>query len=107
MNGTCENCGRTQLNMNTITIDGHVAELCVTCAHVLQQNPQRFKSIVRQKCASDSNSEMQKQHQLLNQLMTVGVMGLIVIVGVGFADQLQGIAASTPQYLSFSQLKRF
>ena len=48
---TCENCGRTDLEIETLRIDGHVAEVCLMCAYVLAQNKERFLQLVRSKTA--------------------------------------------------------
>lgn len=104
---TCEHCGRTQLNIEEVTVDRHVAELCVTCAYVLKQNPERVKQLVRNKTKNESNREMQKQHQLLSGLISVGILGIIAITGIAIVDQLPSFVSSIMEHLSFTYLNQF
>ena len=39
---TCENCGRANLEIEKLTIDGHVAEVCLMCAYVSAQKQRTF-----------------------------------------------------------------
>ena len=110
---TCENCGRTNLEIETLRIDGHVAEVCLMCAYVLAQNKDRFLQLVRSKTAEHSNEEMKQKHKLLSSLIVVGVVGIFAIVGVGMIENLNtfpGTTASIEQnteYLSFAILNQF
>lgn len=110
---TCENCGRTNLEIETLRIDGHVAELCLMCAYVLAQNKERFLQLVRSKTAHHSNEEMKQKHKLLSSLIVVGLVGIFAIIGVGVAGNLDTITttnATTEQnteYVSFAILKQF
>ncbi|WP_332648516.1 DNA polymerase III subunit delta [Lysinibacillus sp. 54212] len=113
----CENCGRTNSVAEIIcmSIQGHVAELCVTCTHILSQasNQDRFLSIVRQKTAQQSNAEMKRVHRLLTGLIAVGMLAIVVIAGVvGAAENLgtvvdQSKDHSNIEYLSFAILNQF
>ena len=110
---TCENCGRTELEIETLRMDGHVAEVCLMCAYVLAQNKERFLQLVRSKTASNSNEEMKQQHKLLSGLLTVGIVGIFAIIGVGIAENLNAFAGTTAtieqntEYLSFAILNQF
>ena len=110
---TCENCGRTNLEIETLRIDGHVAEVCLMCAYVLAQNKERFLQLVRSKTASNSNEEMKQQHKLLSSLITVGIVGIFAIIGIGIAENLNTFPGTTAtieqntEYLSFAILKQF
>ena len=110
---TCENCGRTNLEIEKLTIDGHVAEVCLMCAYVLAQNKERFLQLVRSKTAHHSNEEMKRKHKLLSSLIVVGLVGVFAIVCVGIAGNLNTSTATTAtteqntEHLSFAILKQF
>ena len=110
---TCENCGRTNLEIETLRMDGHVAEVCLMCAYVLAQNKERFLQLVRSKTASNSNEEMKQQHKLLSGLIAVGIVGIFAIIGIGIAENLNTFPGTTAtieqntEYLSFAILKQF
>lgn len=110
---TCENCGRTNLEIEKLKIDGHMAEVCLMCAYVLAQNKERFLQLMRSKTADHSNEEMKEKHKLLSSLIVVGVVGIFAIVGIGVAENLNtfpGTTASIEQnteYLSFAILNQF
>ena len=110
---TCENCGRTNLEIETLSIDGHVAEVCLMCAYVLAQNKERFLQLVRSKTASNSNEEMKQQHKLLSNLIAVGIVGIFAIIGIGIAENLNTFPGTTAtieqntEYLSFAILNQF
>ena len=112
----CENCGRTNsvAEIVSMSIQGHVAELCVTCAHILSQVNQRerFLSIVRQKTAQQSNTEMKRVHRLLSGLIVVGLLAIVIITGAGVAENIgtsvgHSTDSSNTEYLSFSNLNGF
>ncbi|MFF5995308.1 hypothetical protein AAGS61_11185 [Lysinibacillus sp. KU-BSD001] len=104
---TCENCGRINLEMETFRMEGHVAQLCVTCAYVFAQNKERFCQMVRSKTAKQSNAQMKKQHQLLSSLIAIGSVAMLAILGWGIADQVHIFAAAEQtEYLSFVHLKQ-
>ncbi len=86
--------------METVTVDQHVAVLCVTCADLLRKDTERLKSLVRSKKSHESNHTMQKQHQLLSRFISVGAFGVIVIAGIGVANRFPGLIASAIDYLS-------
>ena len=110
---TCENCGRTNLELETLRMDGHVAEVCLMCAYVLAQNKERFLQLVRSKTAHYSNEEMKQKHKLLSSLIVVGLVGIFSIIGIGIAGNLDTITATTTvteqntEYISFVILKQF
>ena len=110
---TCENCGRTNIEMETLRIDGHVAELCVTCAYVLAQNQERFFKMIRSKSMKQSNVAMKKQHKLLSGLIVAGLVGIFAIIGVGMAENLNMFPGTTEaieqntEYLTFAILNQF
>ena len=92
---TCENCGRTDLEIETLRIDGHVAEVCLMCAYVLMQNKERFLQLVRSKTAHNSNEEMKQQHKLLSGLIAVGIVGIFAIIGIGIVESLNTFPGTT------------
>ena len=108
---TCENCGRTNLEIETLRIDGHVAEVCLMCSYVLAQNKERFLQLVRSKTAYNSNEEMKEKHKLLSKLIVFGIVGIFAIVGVGIVGNLHTFPGNTAtieqntEYLSFAILK--
>ena len=110
---TCENCGRTELEIQTLRIDDHVAAVCLMCAHVLAQNKERFLQLVRSKTADHSNEEMKEKHKLLSRLIAVGIVGGLAIIGIGIAENLNAFSGTTAiieqntEYLSFAILKQF
>ena len=110
---TCENCGRTNLEIETLRIDGHVAEVCLMCAYVLTQNKERFLQLVRSKTACNSTEEMKQKHKLLSKLIALGIVGVFAIVGIGVSANLNTSTNTTvtieqnTEYLSFSMLKQF
>ena len=110
---TCENCGRTNLEIETLRMDGHVAEVCLMCAYVLAQNKQRFLQLVRSKTAYHSNKEMKQKHKLLSSLIVVGLVGIFAMIGIGIAGDLNTFTATTAiteqntEYISFAILKQF
>ena len=110
---TCENCGRTNLEIETLSIDGHVAEVCLMCAYVLAQNKERFLQLVRSKTAHHSNEEMKQQHKLLSSLIAVGIVGVFAIIGIGIVENLNTFPGTTAtieqntEYLSFAILNQF
>ena len=109
---TCENCGRTNLEIETLRIDGHVAEVCLVCAYVLAQNKERFLQLVRSKTAYNSNEEMKEKHKLLSKLIVFGIVGIFAIIGVGMVENLNNFLGNTAtieqntEYLSFAILKQ-
>lgn len=110
MNTTCENCRRPQTDIVTLTIDGHAANLCVTCQHVLAQNKERFLQLVRSKTRDSSNEEMKKKHRMLSGLLVAGMAGAVLVMGIGTAGNI-GIFTESPsvsqtEYLSFALLKQ-
>jgi len=110
---TCENCVRTNLEIETLRIDGHVAEVCLMCAYVLAQNKERFLQLVRSKTAPQSNEEMKQKHKLLSSLIVVGLVGVFAMIGIGIVGDLNTFTATTTiteqnkEYLSFAILKQF
>ena len=110
---TCENCGRTNLEIETLRIDGHVAEVCLMCAYVLAQNKERFLQLVRSKTAHHSNEEMKRKHKLLSSLIVVGLVGIFAIIGIGIAGNfntstaITAITEQNTEYVSFAILKQF
>lgn len=89
---TCENCGRSseRVEIEQLSIRGHIADLCLTCAHLLSQshNHDSFFSIVRNKTADQSNSEMKKVHTLLSTFLLVGMFFIVVVVALGVSQNL-------------------
>ena len=110
---TCENCGRTELEMQMLRTDGHVAEVCRMCAYVLAQNKKRFLQLVRSKTASNSNDEMRQTHALLSRLIAIGIISVFAIVGIGVTENLNSFSHTSvaieqhTEYLSFATLKEF
>ena len=110
---TCENCGRTNLEIETLRMDGHMAEVCLMCAYVLAQNKERFLQLVRSKTAQHSNEEMKQKHKLLSNLIVIGLVGVFAIISFGITrnfDTITAITATTEQnikYISFAILKQF
>lgn len=110
MSITCENCRRPQTEIETLTIDGHTANLCVTCQHILARNKERFLQLVRSKTRAASNEEMKRKHSILSVLLVAGMAGVAFIVGIGAAETI-GIFTESPsvsqtEYLSFALLKQ-
>lgn len=110
MKFTCENCRRLEIETATLTIEGHAANLCITCQHVLAQNKERFFQLVRSKRKSESNDEMKKKHRMLSALLVTGMAGIALVIGIGTAESM-GIFAevqfiSQTEYLSFALLKQ-
>lgn len=96
----CENCGRTNnaVQIETLTIRGHIADLCVTCANVLTHNEPNFFSLVRGKSEQQSNGEMKKVHAMLSALLMVGMLFIVIVAAYGVAQHLPafpGDAVST------------
>ncbi|MEO4054584.1 DNA polymerase III subunit delta [Solibacillus sp. CAU 1738] len=115
---TCENCGRTteSVELNKLVISGHVAHVCIMCAHVLSQgtNRERFFSLVRNKNVQSSNSEMQIIHQKLSAMILVGLFFIVCIAGFGVAQNINTFseipvqhAEQQIEYLTFAVLNRF
>ncbi|WP_154661607.1 hypothetical protein [Bacillus ndiopicus] len=110
----CENCGRAAniVEMNKLSIEGHVAELCVACHYVLAQESQRarFFTLVRSKDKQSSNSEMQKVHRQLSLLIGAGIFVIACLSGVAIADNmdiLQTASVQQQHYLTFAELNRY
>lgn len=116
----CENCGRSSeiVEIEQLTLRGHVAQVCVTCVHILSQttNEKRFFQLVRRKNSKDSNPEMKKIHQLMSALIAVGMLMIVTLVTFGVVqnlDTFQGIVADTDalkqthDYMSFALLNQF
>ncbi|KYG90711.1 hypothetical protein A0U40_06990 [[Bacillus] sp. KCTC 13219] len=107
----CENCGRVAgiVEINQLTIEGHVAELCLACHYVLAQESQRarFFTLVRSKDKQTSNSEMQKVHRNLSFLIATGVFAIACLSGIVIVDNLDLLqTASAQNYLTFAELNR-
>ena len=90
MNCSCENCGRSNdvVEIEKLTIRGHIADLCLTCAHVLSYNEPNFFSLVRGKSEQQSNSEMKKVHAMLSTLLMVGMFFIVIVAAYGVAQYL-------------------
>ena len=97
----CENCSRTAkvVNMETITIQNHKAQLCLACAHVLTlpQNEARFLQLVRKNTRKESNKDMQKIHQLISVLLAIGTLFLVIIAAAGVSQEFDFASWSTGQ----------
>ena len=119
-NCMCENCGRSSevVEIEQLTLRGHIAQVCVTCAHILSQptNEKRFFQLVRRKNSDASNPEMKKVHQLMSTLIAVGMLMIVTLVTFGVVqnfDTVLGISADadslkqTHDYLSFALLNQF
>ena len=116
---SCDSCGRKQENVEIEqhTVNGYVAELCYMCAHVLLQpsNQKRLFELINRKDSQSSNSEMQKVHKKLSQLITIGAASVIVmgVLAALQTDSLTYLLASFPQieqakeYLSFAYINKY
>lgn len=112
----CENCGRSSLvvEIEHITIQQHIANLCLACSHVLTlpKNKARFLQLVRKKESKNSNKEMQKAHQLLSMLLFVGACLIVVVAAATSVTEgfdftvLSSTGTSTTEYLSFVELMK-
>ncbi|MEK4230679.1 DNA polymerase III subunit delta [Solibacillus sp. FSL H8-0538] len=115
----CENCGRSNevVEIEQLSISGHVAELCVTCAHILSQtiNRESYYELCRKKDVKSSNKEMQKVHHKLSMLIAVGMVFIVTITALGISQNLHtvsGTLANADQlqqahnYMSFVHLKQ-
>lgn len=110
MHTKCENCSRPHMEVATLTIDGHAANLCVTCQLILAQNKERFFQLVRSKRMAESNDEMKRKHRMLSALLVAGIAGIAFVMGVGAAENIGLITESQSigqtEYLSFALLKQ-
>ncbi|KGR82875.1 hypothetical protein [Lysinibacillus odysseyi] len=110
MHTTCENCSRPYTELATLTMEGHAADLCVTCQHILAQNKERFLQLVRSKSMAESNVEMKRKHRMLSTLLVAGVAGVTFIMGVGAAESIgiftESQSIGQTEYLSFALLKQ-
>ena len=119
-NCMCENCGRSSevVEIEQLTLRGHIAQVCVTCAHILSQptNEKHFFQLVRRKNSDASNPEMKKVHQLMSTLIAVGILMIVTLAAFGVVQNLDtfpGMAADTDSlkqthdYLSFALLNQF
>lgn len=110
MSTTCENCRRPQAEIETLTIDGHTANLCVTCQYVLARNKERFLQLVRSKTRAASNDEMKRKHRMLSGLLVAGMTGAALVIGIGTAENMgvftESQSIDQTEYLSFALLKQ-
>lgn len=116
---SCENCRRlnTSVEIETITIQHHVAQLCLACAHVLSlpKNEARFLQLVRKKDVHESNKEMQKAHQLLARFLAVGIFFLVIIAAAGISQGFDLTVLTsqeqnyenTAEYVSFIEINNY
>ena len=116
----CENCGRSseQVEIEQLSLRGHVATLCLTCTRILCQttNEERFIQLVRKKNIKSSNIEMQKIHKTLSALIAVGTLFVVVIFAFGVVKNVETVASifenvdslkQKNEYLSFGFLNQF
>ena len=110
MSRSCENCGRPHMELASLTLDGHTAELCVTCQHILAKNKGRFLQLVRSKTKAESSDEMEWTHAMLSGLLVAGMAGVVLVMGIGTAERTGIFTESPPvgqtEYLSFALLKQ-
>lgn len=112
----CENCGRSNHSgaISKHTNQQHVAQLCLTCAHVfsLPANEGRFLQLVRKKTKQTSNPEMQKVHKKLSFLLAVAGLFLTIIAAAAVSHSVNLKSyydiyfheQETDEYLSFASL---
>ena len=103
---TCGNCGRANISLSTVTIEQYSANLCCICAYIIEKQPARFNQLVRKQNKCQANEEMKKQHAMLSSLIACGIICLIVIGGVGVAQQMSVFATQSEQVLTFLHLKQ-
>lgn len=118
-NATCENCGRSNevVQIEPLSIKGHVAELCLACSYILskEESLKKYYQLSRTKSRISSNKEMKKVHNQLSLLIIVGMLFIITILALEIGQNFhlfpsisQEVAplTQTQEYLSFNLLKQ-
>lgn len=111
-NRCCENCRRlsTDVEMTVLTIEGHVANLCLACCYIFEQdsNHERFFKLVRSHAQKEGHPKMAKVHQKLNAMLLVGALFIGGFTSFVVADIInEQETAPTAPYLSFADLHRY
>lgn len=119
LNCRCDNCGRTaeSVEIKNITIQNHVGQLCLACAHVLTlpKNEARFLQLVRKKGSKESNKEMQKVHQLMSLLLAIGTLFFVLIAVAGVSQGFNNVSWTSTEgddeketeYVSFVEINNY